>query len=136
LQKDSATQHNDFEGKVIEKNQLSLRQQRVGDQLANVQVRLERAQKHVEDKKLASQRTIERLQLEYDEMVVERRENDKQIEEMRDDANQVEAKINEHLKKSEAELNELLAEYWKLRHETDIYMETLANKLNMRVISE
>jgi hypothetical protein len=24
----------------------------------------------------------------------------------------------EHLKKSEAELNELLAEYWKLRHET------------------
>jgi len=97
---------------------------------------LERAQKHVEDKKLASQRTIERLQLEYDEMVVERRENDKQIEEMRDDANQVEAKINEHLKKSEAELNELLAEYWKLRHETDIYMETLANKLNMRVISE
>jgi kinetochore protein Nuf2 len=24
----------------------------------------------------------------------------------------------EHLKKSEAELNELLTEYWKLRHET------------------
>jgi len=69
-------------------------------------------------------------------MVVERRENDKQIEEVRDDANQVEAKIHEHLKKSEAELDELLAEYWKLRHETDVYMETLANKLNMRVISE
>lgn len=65
--------------------------------------------------------------------------------------------MHEHLKKSEAELNELLAEYWKLRHETgtlsfglfllphltlsrmaviDVYMETLANKLNMRVISE
>lgn len=62
--------------------------------------------------------------------------------------------MNEHLRKSEAELNELLAEYWKLRHETgkslqcmfnwfvalissrDVYMETLANKLNMRVISE
>lgn len=26
-----------------------------------------------------------------------------------------------HLKKSEAELNELLAEYWKLRHETGIH---------------
>lgn len=106
-------------------------------------------------------------------MVVERRENDKQIEEVRDQANQVEAKVrtnsksitdseltfsrqmNEHLKKSEIELNELLAEYWKLRRETgtfpslplvecittstltiDIYMETLANKLDMRVISE
>jgi len=135
-QKDLAKQQNDLEGKIIEKNELLLRQQRVGDQLANAQVKLERAQKHAEDKKLASQRTIERLQLEYDEMVVERRENDKQIEEVRDEANQVEAKINEHLKKSEAELNELLAEYWKLRHETDVYMETLANKLNMRVISE
>lgn len=57
----------------------------------------------------------------------------------------------EHLKNSEAEVNELLTEYWKLRHETgikfsttrmktyieivaDVFMETLANKLNMRVI--
>jgi kinetochore protein Nuf2 len=55
----------------------------------------------------------------------------------------------EHLKANEAELNELLAEYWKLRHNTgkphqvtesisltclsDVYMETLANKLNMKV---
>jgi kinetochore protein Nuf2 len=58
----------------------------------------------------------------------------------------------EHLKRSEAELNELLTEYWKLRHETgtnhffayihhstispEVYMETLANKLNMNVSSE
>jgi hypothetical protein len=34
------------------------------------------------------------LQLEYDEMVIERKENDKQIEEVRDDANQVEAKVS------------------------------------------
>jgi kinetochore protein Nuf2 len=57
-------------------------------------------------------------------MVVERKENNKQIEEVRDEANQVEA---EHLKNSEAELNELLAEYWslppvRLRRETDKYM--------------
>jgi len=42
----------------------------------------------------------------------------------------------EHLQESQAELNELLAEYWKLRHETDVFMETLANKLNMRVSTE
>lgn len=58
----------------------------------------------------------------------------------------------EHLKKSQAELNELLTEYWRLRHETggckcqyrhlpahfritDVYMETLANKLGMQVTS-
>lgn len=30
--------------------------------------------------------------------------------------------MNEHLKKSEAELNELLVEYWKLRRETGNYI--------------
>ncbi|KAF8197413.1 Nuf2 family-domain-containing protein [Pholiota molesta] len=122
--------------KVIERNELRLRQERINDQLANAKIKLEKAQKHAEDKKLSSQKTIERLQREYDEMVVERRENDKQIEEVREEANRVEAQMNEHLKTSEIELNELLAEYWKLRHETDVYMETLANKLNMRVVSE
>ncbi|KAF8964092.1 Nuf2 family-domain-containing protein [Flammula alnicola] len=135
-QKDLAQLRDLLDEKVIERNELRLRQERVNDQLANSKLKLERAQKHAEDKKLSSQKTIERLQQEYDEMVVERRENDKQIEEVRGEANKVEANTNEHLKKSEAELNELLAEYWKLRHETDVYMETLANKLNMRVISE
>ena len=67
---------------------------RVNDQLANAKTKLERAQKHAEDRKLSSQKTIERLQREYDEMVVERRENDKQIEEVREEANQLEAQVN------------------------------------------
>ena len=57
----------------------------------------------------------------------------------------------EHLRKSQAELTELLTEYWRLRHETgkpgvawrgyradglvEVYMETLANKLGMQVRS-
>jgi kinetochore protein Nuf2 len=44
--------------------------------------------------------------------------------------------MGEHLRASELELTELLAEYWRLRHETDVFMETLANKLNMRVTTE
>jgi kinetochore protein Nuf2 len=68
-------------------------------------------------------------------MAVERRDNDRQLEELRAEADETEAKVcflafrcalrvmipcqmAEYLKKSEAELNELLAEYWKLRHET------------------
>jgi len=69
-------------------------------------------------------------------MALERRDNDRQVEELRTDANHIETKMAEHLKMSEGELNELLAEYWKLRHETDVYMETLANKLNMRVTAD
>lgn len=57
----------------------------------------------------------------------------------------------DHLKQNEAELNELLSEYWIIRYEAgmwddyshsqalrlllDVYMETLANKLNMQVTS-
>ncbi|KAJ7929385.1 Nuf2 family-domain-containing protein [Mycena leptocephala] len=107
--------------------------QRVQKQLSNAQEKLERAQKHAEDRKVASQKTIDRLQREYDEMAIERRENDKQVEELRGEANELETKMAEHLKSNETELNQLLAEYWKLRHDTDLYMETLANKLNMKV---
>lgn len=35
----------------------------------------------------------------------------------------------QHMKQSEGELNELIAEYWKLRHEADLYTEIMANKL-------
>src|SRR6267154_2342246 len=114
--------------------------QRVHKQLANAQEKLERAQRHAEEKRQASQQTIERLQREYEKMDVERRENDKQVEELRMDADDTESKVGfqpyppslsypngpfqmaEHLKKSEAELNELLTEYWKLRHETGNFL--------------
>ncbi|KAF9532402.1 Nuf2 family-domain-containing protein [Crepidotus variabilis] len=125
-----------LEAKSIEKNELQIRQERLNDQLNHAKVKLERAHKHADDRKQASQKTIERLQYEYDNMVVERKENDKQIEEVREEANEAEAKMQEHLKKSEAELNELLAEYCKIRHQTDVYMETLANTLNMKVTTE
>ncbi|KAG6841203.1 hypothetical protein C0991_000865 [Blastosporella zonata] len=135
-QKELADSRDDLDNKKIERNELKLRQERVEKQLSNAHEKLERAHRHAEEKKLASQRTIDRLQNEYDQMAVERRDNDKQVEELRAEANEVEKKMTEQVKKGEAELNALLAEYWKLRHETDVYMETLANKLNMRVESD
>jgi kinetochore protein Nuf2 len=65
----------------------------VEKQLTNAHEKIERAQKHAEDKKLANQRTNERLQREYDEMVIERRDNDKQLEELRREADNIEAKV-------------------------------------------
>lgn len=132
-EKEFADLRDQLYGKTIDRNELKLRRERVEKQLSNAHDKLERAQRHAEDKKSANQRTIDRLQREYDEMSIERRDNDRQVEELRADANRVEEKMVLHMKISEGELNELLAEYWKLRHETDVYMETLANKLNMRV---
>ncbi|KAH9901654.1 Nuf2 family-domain-containing protein [Cubamyces lactineus] len=118
-----------------ERAELIMRRERVHKQFSNAQEKLERAQRHAEDKRIASQQTIERLQREYEEMAVERRDNDRQVEELRAEADEIERKMAEHMKTSQAELNELLAEYWKLRHETEVYMETLANKLGMQVRS-
>ncbi len=48
--------------------------------------------------------------------------------------------MNEHLKMSEIELNELLAEYWKLRHETGeefiyhVYFTVVEKASNCRCI--
>ncbi|OAX43797.1 hypothetical protein K503DRAFT_765525 [Rhizopogon vinicolor AM-OR11-026] len=135
-QKELADLKDSLEYKKVERGELGKKAERVHKQLGNAQEKLERAQRHAEEKRQASQQTIDRLQREYDKMDVERRENDKQVEELRMEAGDIESKMAEHLKRSEAELNELLTEYWKLRHETEVYMETLANKLNMNVSSE
>lgn len=62
-------------------------------QYQNAQEKLDRAQKHAEDKRLGSQKTIERLQQEYEQMSLERRDNDKQMEELRKEADDVAAKV-------------------------------------------
>ncbi|KAH7927702.1 hypothetical protein BV22DRAFT_1031466 [Leucogyrophana mollusca] len=135
-QKELADLRDSLDYKKIERSELQMKKERVIKQLGNAQEKLERAQRHAEEKRIASQQTITRLQREYEEMVVERQDNDKLVEELRAEADEIETKMSEHLKKSEIELNELLTEYWKLRHETEVYMETLANKLNMSVSSE
>ncbi|KAF8840994.1 hypothetical protein BDN67DRAFT_967767 [Paxillus ammoniavirescens] len=135
-QKELADVKDSLDYKTIERSELQMKKERVYRQLANAHEKLERAQRHAEEKRQASQQTIDRLQREYERMDIERRDNDKQVEELREEAHEIEAKMAEHLKKSEAELDDLLAEYWKLRHETEVYMETLANKLNMSVTAD
>ncbi|ETW85632.1 hypothetical protein HETIRDRAFT_309393 [Heterobasidion irregulare TC 32-1] len=135
-QKEFIDTRDHLDQKKIERTELEMKYQasfRVQKQLSNAQEKLERAQQHAEDKRLAGQHTIERLQREYEEMVLDRRDNEKQVEELRSKANEFERQMAEHLRSCEAELNELLTEYWKLRHETEVYMEILANKLGMRV---
>jgi kinetochore protein Nuf2 len=105
-------------------------------QLANAREKIERAQQHIEDKRLASKQAIEQLEKEYQNMAIERRDTDKHNEELRAEADEVERKVSrdlshppmstnimlaqmaDHLKRSEAELGELLAEYWALRNRT------------------
>lgn len=62
-------------------------------QLANAQVKLERAQQNAEEKRAQSQQTLERLQEEYEKMVVDRQVNDRKVEELRAEADEVERQV-------------------------------------------
>ncbi|CAL1703901.1 unnamed protein product [Somion occarium] len=121
--------------RTAEFNDLTSKRDRAHMQLSKAEEKMARAQKHATDKRTASQQTLERLKHDYEEMAHERQDNDKHVEQMRLQADEIEREMAEHLKRSQAELNELLTEYWTLRHATEVYMETLANKLGMQVTS-
>ena len=52
-------------------------------QLANAREKIERSQQHIEDKRIANKQAIERLEKEYQNMAIERRDTDKHNEELR-----------------------------------------------------
>ncbi|KAH9998986.1 Nuf2 family-domain-containing protein [Russula vinacea] len=124
-----------YEKQKNERKGSLLRAEHMAKQLANARDKIERAQQHIEDKRIASQQAIERLEKEYKNMSIERRDTDKHNEELRAEADEIERKMTDHLKRSEAELGELLAEYWALRNRTSAYMEGIAKKLGMQVSS-
>ncbi|EIW87189.1 hypothetical protein CONPUDRAFT_161784 [Coniophora puteana RWD-64-598 SS2] len=132
-QKELADLRDSLDYRRIERSELQMKRERAHKQLANAHEKLERAARHAEERRAAAQATLDRLKDEYDDMLRERQTNDAEIEGLRGEADEIERQMGEHLRKSEGEINELLAEYWKLRHETEVYMETLANKLNMSV---
>ena len=70
--------------------------QRVRKQLFNAQEKLDRAVRHAQEKRNASQQTIERLQAEYEEMVADRRDNDKEVEEYHVQEREVQKTVEFH----------------------------------------
>ncbi|EJC97997.1 uncharacterized protein FOMMEDRAFT_143487 [Fomitiporia mediterranea MF3/22] len=123
----------ELDRKIIMREQLLGRADRAKRQLNNALEKFARAQQHAEERRVRSVEELERLRRDYSEMAEERKENDKLVEETKQEADAVERKMKEHLRKNEAELGELLSEYWRLRHQTEVYMETLAEKLGMNI---
>ncbi|KAG8899379.1 hypothetical protein FRB99_006761 [Tulasnella sp. 403] len=64
------------------------------------------------------------------------KERDKMLAEhdlIRTDIGSIESEMAEYVKTNEKLLNDMMAEYWNLRHDVDKYMGTLANKFGLRV---
>ncbi|KAI0317353.1 Nuf2 family-domain-containing protein [Amylostereum chailletii] len=132
-QKELADVKEQLEQKTVERAELQSMHERTQKQLENAESRLTRTKRQIEEKRQASQQALDALRAEYEDMALERKDNDKQVEEVRRKVDGIKRKTAEHLKKNETELNALLAEYWRLRIDTEVYMETLANKLHMQV---
>jgi len=127
--KDLADGKDALDEKKMTKNELALKRERVRKQLFNAQEKLDRTIRQAHERRHASEQNIERLQTDYEEMVAARHENDKEVEVYHVQEREVQKMMAQHMKQSEIELDELLTEYWKLRHEADVYMEIMSNKL-------
>jgi kinetochore protein Nuf2 len=90
----------------------------VFQQLANAEEKLERTRRQAADRQAASAQTLARLQREYAELSAERRENDREVDTLNKEADEIERRMGVHLHQSEDELNELLGVYWELRLQT------------------
>lgn len=84
-----------LEDRSIEQSELMSKHERAHKQLANAHEKLDRAQKHAEDRKQANEKTILKLKAEYEKMAIERRDNDKQLEELRMEANNIQTKVRQ-----------------------------------------
>lgn len=63
-------------------------------QLSKAEEKMARAQKHATDKRTASQQTLERLKQDYEKMALERQDNDKNVEQMRLQADEIEHEVS------------------------------------------
>ncbi|KIJ34638.1 hypothetical protein M422DRAFT_70137 [Sphaerobolus stellatus SS14] len=121
----------ELDRQTLYRNELQQQKDRVLRRKANAEEKLEREQKYADNQRAKSQGTIAKLKQEFEEMALERRDNDHVVEENKKAAAEIDRKMAEHLRQNEEEMSKLLAEYWRLRHQTEVYMETLANKLGL-----
>lgn len=126
-----AKSKNELEKQIVMRNELLLEQERAERKRTNAEERYEREQRYAEEQRTKSQNTITNLKRQFEEMSLERRDNDHVVEETKREASEIERKMTEHLRQNEEEVQKLLTEYWRLRHQAEVYMETLANKLGI-----
>lgn len=117
--------------------------------LTNVVDKLDRAKIHAAEKEAHNNQLMSRLKQEYEAMSADRQENNKAVEGMRGQADEIEKRKAAHLKASELELQDLMNGYSKLRELsgknglsrsnliTDeilaIYMKLIAGKVRLEI---
>jgi kinetochore protein Nuf2 len=104
----------------VHKNALLLEAETVTLQLESAEERLERMQRHQQDRQAAVAQMLERLRAENAQLVIERRENDKEVAQLRGEADTIEHRMQVRQDKEQEEMNDVYAVYWDLRQQTGI----------------
>jgi kinetochore protein Nuf2 len=105
----------------VQKNALLLENETVTLQRENAEERLERMQRHQQDRQAAVAQMLERLRTENAQLVIERKENDKEVAELRGEADAIEHRMQVRQDKEQDEINDVLAVYWDLRQQTGVF---------------
>ncbi|KAH7101711.1 Nuf2 family-domain-containing protein [Auriculariales sp. MPI-PUGE-AT-0066] len=105
----------------IDESELESKLQRTAKKIENAEERLKDAQLTTQRRKEAAQAKLDRLR---------RKDNDADVAEMQQQIQEIEAEMAEEVARNEAELNSMLAEYWKARKAVSLYIETISTQLD------
>lgn len=108
----------------VQKNALLLEAETVTLQRENAEERLGRMQRHQQDRQAAVAQMLERLRAENAQLVIERKENDKEVSQLRGEADTIEHRMQVRQNKEQDEMNDVLAVYWDLRQQTGMFFKS------------
>ncbi|KAG8929256.1 kinetochore-associated Ndc80 complex subunit nuf2 [Tulasnella sp. 419] len=129
---DVRTHHNN---RQIEYRELKTKAEQLERQLANAKEKLERVQRTSAEKREASMARLDILKEKWAVVIKARDGMLAEHDLLRKEMEGIESEMAEYIKTNEKVLNDLMSEYWALRHDLDNYMNTLTTKFGLEIDS-
>ncbi|KAL7416496.1 Nuf2 family-domain-containing protein [Mrakia frigida] len=123
--------NNEFAKAVVAQTSNSTRIEQLNTQLANATEKLMRIRDSFAEKKERFTVTTIQLRAEYDAIVRERDADDAALKETEKEIARLTGETEIYIAENQAEANELMAEYWRLRAHVEAYMTEMRTKLGL-----
>lgn len=132
-QKRVARHREGIDKKTIDTRELEVREQQIKRQMTNAQEKLERVQQQAEKKRQDAQRKMQEIKESYGAMKSERLGRVQDIERKKAQIAMTEQKIADLRQTMEQELSGVAMEWSKLRNHVEVYMDEVAQGMNLEV---
>ncbi|KAG8998706.1 kinetochore-associated Ndc80 complex subunit nuf2 [Tulasnella sp. JGI-2019a] len=120
-----------FNNRTIEFRELTTKAEQLQRQLTNAHDKFKRLEESSAEKREAASLRMQSLKEKHSKVEKQRGEMLAEHDLLRKDIEQIEQEKAEFVKTNEKALNELMIEYWTLRHSVDDYVATTATKFGL-----